>query len=205
MVTGGRDLTVRRFTVDKDGVPAEAEANRGHHGPVWVLRFAPDGESYASGSDDGTIRLWYVFFFVTLAVLSYIFASCACLCATAQLFYLNVLTNLSFLISRCTGKLPSTLRWWCEDELFTSKYISRGCDMAVRAQNSSRRRRVALQNKNDMPTHGHRELGCGSRLFKGAFGTLKEEQLSFSVCESDEGGCFTQKGNVQKKEKLDKT
>lgn len=60
MVTGGRDLTVRRFAIGKDQVPVEAEANRGHHGPVWVLRFAPDGESYASGSDDGTIRLWCV-------------------------------------------------------------------------------------------------------------------------------------------------
>lgn len=58
MVTGGRDLTVRRFAIGKDQVPVEAEENRGHHGPVWVLRFAPDGESYASGSDDGTIRLW---------------------------------------------------------------------------------------------------------------------------------------------------
>lgn len=58
MVTGGQDLTVRRFLIGKDNVPVEAECNRGHHGPVWVLRFAPDGESYASGSDDGTIRLW---------------------------------------------------------------------------------------------------------------------------------------------------
>lgn len=60
MVTGGHDLTVRRFSMAKDGTPVEAEANRGHHGPVWVVRFSPDGESYASGSDDGTIRLWYV-------------------------------------------------------------------------------------------------------------------------------------------------
>lgn len=58
MVTGGRDLTVRRFDIGKDNTPIEAESNRGHHGPVWVLRFAPGGESYASGSDDGTIRLW---------------------------------------------------------------------------------------------------------------------------------------------------
>lgn len=58
MVTGGQDLTVRRFDLNKDGTATEVEANRGHHGPVWVLRFAPDGESYASGSDDGTIRLW---------------------------------------------------------------------------------------------------------------------------------------------------
>lgn len=58
MVTGGRDLTVRRFELGVDSVANEVEENRGHHGPVWVVRFAPDGESYASGSDDGTIRLW---------------------------------------------------------------------------------------------------------------------------------------------------
>lgn len=58
MVTGGHDLTVRKFELSKAGVAKEVEANRGHHGPVWVLRFSPDGESYASGSDDGTIRIW---------------------------------------------------------------------------------------------------------------------------------------------------
>jgi serine-threonine kinase receptor-associated protein len=60
VATGGQDLIVRRFeatSADCENL-SEAEFNRGHHGPVWVLRFAPDGETYASGSDDGTIRIW---------------------------------------------------------------------------------------------------------------------------------------------------
>ena len=32
--------------------------NKGHHGPVRSLAFTPSFDNYASGSEDGTIRIW---------------------------------------------------------------------------------------------------------------------------------------------------
>lgn len=54
-VTGNTsDQWVRIHGMDGE----EHEILKGHHGPVHCIEFSPDGEMFASGSEDGTIRLW---------------------------------------------------------------------------------------------------------------------------------------------------
>jgi serine-threonine kinase receptor-associated protein len=54
-VVGGEDMWVHLHDY---ATGEEVECNKGHHGPVHTVRFAPGGQSYASGSEDGTIRIW---------------------------------------------------------------------------------------------------------------------------------------------------
>jgi len=55
VVGGSSDFWARVFDFNTG---KELEVHKGHHGPVHCVRFAPDGQTFASGGEDGTIRLW---------------------------------------------------------------------------------------------------------------------------------------------------
>lgn len=56
LAIGGTDMWVHLFNMN---TMEEIACHKGHHGPVHCVRFAPGGDSFASGSEDGTIRIWY--------------------------------------------------------------------------------------------------------------------------------------------------
>ncbi|CAO3695649.1 unnamed protein product [Rhizopus stolonifer] len=49
------DLWVRIYDFNTSQVK---DVYKGHHGPIHTVSYSPDGQLYATGSEDGTIRLW---------------------------------------------------------------------------------------------------------------------------------------------------
>jgi serine-threonine kinase receptor-associated protein len=54
-IVGGNDLYVYVYNFHTG---MELECCKGHHGPIRCCRYSPNGTIFASGSEDGTIRLW---------------------------------------------------------------------------------------------------------------------------------------------------
>lgn len=54
-VAGGDNFLVYKYGYDSGDL---LESYHGHFGPVHCVEFSPDGELYATGSEDGTLRLW---------------------------------------------------------------------------------------------------------------------------------------------------
>ncbi|MCJ1290383.1 hypothetical protein MMC34_001919 [Xylographa carneopallida] len=55
VVGGKNDTYVRVYDFDQE---KELDVYKGHHGPIWSTNFSPTGKLYATGSEDGTMKMW---------------------------------------------------------------------------------------------------------------------------------------------------
>ncbi|XP_003740623.1 serine-threonine kinase receptor-associated protein-like [Galendromus occidentalis] len=71
-VCGGDDFKMYKMNYETG---EEIESFKGHFGPVHCCAFSSDGELYASGSEDGTVRLWQTIVGKTYGLWKYVDAN----------------------------------------------------------------------------------------------------------------------------------